>query len=270
VSTQQIPASLVKQLRDETGAAMMDAKRALVETEGDLDAAKRILRERGMASAAKRADRATSEGIVLSSVSGDVGTLVAVGCETEPVSKNEEFLAFAEAVLEAVASAGEDAIQQLDEQRVELTAKLGENIVVAGAKRLEAGDGETIAEYVHPPANKIGVLVKLKGANAGAARHLAMHISAGAPEFLRREDVPADAVETERSIFMASDEVQSKPEQAREKIVEGMLNKRFFGSYPGGVLLEQPWIHESGKTVAQAAQDAGLEVVAFERFALAG
>src|SRR5215208_1385051 len=113
MSTQQIPASLVKQLRDETGAAMMDAKRALVETDGDLEAAKRILRERGMASAAKRADRATSEGIVLSSVSGHVGTLVAVGCETEPVSKNEEFLAFAEAVLEAVAAAGEQAVQQL-------------------------------------------------------------------------------------------------------------------------------------------------------------
>jgi elongation factor Ts len=265
-----IPAKLVKQLRDETGAAMMDAKRALVETNGDLEAAKRLLRERGMASAAKRAGRETSEGIVLSSISGHVGTLVAVGCETEPVSKNDEFLAFAEAVLETVASNGEDAAQQLEGQRVEISAKLGENIALVGVKRMEVSDGESLAEYVHPPANKLGVLVKLKGENAGAARHLAMHISAGAPEFLRREDVPAEAVETERSILLASDEVKSKPEQAREKIVEGMLNKRFFGSYPGGVLLEQPWIHESGKTVAQAAQDAGLEVVAFERFALAG
>jgi elongation factor Ts len=87
---------------------------------------------------------------------------------------------------------------------------------------------------------------------------------------VRREDVPADAVAKEREILLGSDEVQSKPEQAREKIVEGMLNKRFFGAYPGGVLLDQPWIHESGKTVAQAMQDAGLDVVAFERFALAG
>jgi len=266
----EIPAWLVKQLRDETGAGMMDAKRALQETNGDLEAAKKLLRERGLAHAAKRADRQTPEGIVLVTVSGHVGSMVAVGCETEPVSKNADFLAFAEKALEAVEGEGPDAAEGLEGQRTELVARLGENIVVVGAKRMEAGDGETLAEYVHPPANKIGVLVKLNGENAAAARHLAMHVSAGAPEFLRRDDVPAEAVENERSILMASDAVQSKPEQAREKIVEGMLNKRFFGSYPGGVLLEQPWIHESGKTVAQAAKDAGLQVVAFERFALSG
>ena len=135
---------------------------------------------------------------------------------------------------------------------------------------MEAADGESIAEYVHAPANKLGVLLKVKGENPAEARRLGMQIASGAPEFLRREDVAADAVAKEREILLGSDEVQSKPEQAREKIVEGMLNKRFFGAYPGGVLLEQPWIHDSGKTVAQAMQEAGIEVVAFERFALAG
>jgi len=263
-----ISASQVKELRDMTGAGMMDAKRALQETGGDLQAAVELLRKKGMASAAKRADRATTEGIVLATVSGHVGTIVAVGCETEPVSKNEEFVAFAEKVLETVEGGGE--VSSLEGERVELTAKLGENIVVAGATRMEAGEGETIAEYVHVPANKLGVLLKVKGENPAEARRLGMQVASGAPEYLRREDVPADAVAKEREILLGSDQVQSKPEQAREKIVEGMLNKRFYGAYPGGVLLDQPWIHDSGKTVAQAMEEAGLEVVAFERYSLAG
>jgi elongation factor Ts len=262
-----IPASLVKELRDQTGAGMMDAKRALQETNGDIEAARTLLREKGMASAAKRAGRETTEGIVLATVSGHVGTIVAVGCETEPVSKNDEFIAFAEKVLEAVEDGG--AAETLEQERAQLSGKLGENIVVVGGERMEAGDGESLAEYVHPPASKIGVLVKVKGENPAAARHLAMHISFSAPQYIRRDDVPAETVEAERQIYLNSDEVQSKPEQAREKIVEGMMNKRFFAASPGGVLLDQEWIHES-KTVEQALKDAGLEVIAFKRFALAG
>jgi elongation factor Ts len=265
----EISASQVKELRDQTGAPMMDAKRALVEAEGDLEQARTLLRERGMAQAAKRADRETSNGQVLSTISGHVGAMAAVGCESEPVSNFEEFIAFAEKVLETVEGGGDPAT--LDEERQQLVAKLGENIVVVGTTRMEAGEGETLAEYVHPSAtNKIGVLLKLKGENPVVARQIGMQIASGAPEFLRREDVPAEAIETERQVYLNSDELAGKPEQARDKIVEGMLNKRFFGTYPGGVLLEQQWVHESGKTVAQAAQEAGLEVVAFERFALAG
>src|ERR671937_2179911 len=121
----EISAKLVKQLRDETGAGMMDCKRALQETGGDLDAAKRLLRERGMAAATKKAGRETTEGEVLATVSGNVGALVAVGCETEPVSKNEEFLAFAESVLEAVEAGGPDAASALEERRLELVGLLG-------------------------------------------------------------------------------------------------------------------------------------------------
>jgi elongation factor Ts len=261
----------VKELRDQTGAGMMDAKRALEETQGDLDAARTLLRERGMAAAAKRAGRSTSQGQVLTAVSGHVGTLVAVGCETEPVSNNDEFIAFAERVLEAVAADGPDAVSRLDDERQTLVGKLGENVVVVGAARFEAGEGESIGEYVHPsPTNKIGVLVRLKGEDAVLARQLAMQIASGAPEYLRREDVPEDVIAAERQIYLNSEPVQSKPEQAREKIVVGMLDKRFFGAYPGGVLLEQAWIHDSSKKVGQAVAEAGLEVVAFERFALAG
>ena len=136
-----ISAALVKQLRDATSAGMMDCKRALQETEGDFDAAVKLLREKGMASAAKRADRATSEGKVGVMVRDQVGAIVAIGCETEPVSNNEDFLAYAEKTLRTVFEGGDAAF--LEEERVELAARLGENIQVVGAKRIEASPGET-------------------------------------------------------------------------------------------------------------------------------
>ena len=263
-----ITASLVKELRDATGAGMMDAKRALEETEGDMEAARTLLRERGMARAGKRAGSETSEGEVLVTISGDVGAIVAIGCETDFVAKNEEFLGFAERVLEAVEEGGPDAAQRFEEERKELIGKLGENILVRGAARMEAGAGETLAEYVHPPANKIGVLVRVRGANQAAARRLAMHIASAAPGWIRREDVPNEAVASERQVYLNSDEVQGKPEQARERIVEGMLNKRFFAAYPGGVLLEQQWIHDASLTVAAALAQEGLEVLEFQRYSV--
>jgi elongation factor Ts len=264
-----ISAALVKELRDQTQAPMMDCKRALQDTNGDIEAAKRLLRERGMASAEKRAGRVTTEGKVGYRVAdgGKRGTMVAVGCETEPVSNNDEFLAFAKKVLEAVESEGPDGAELLDEERKELSGKLGENIVVAGAARFEAVDGGLIEGYAHPPANKLGVLVQVRGGSGDFARKIAMHIAASSPQWVGREDVPEDVVTSEREIFANSDEVLSKPNQAREKIVEGMLNKRFFADR---VLTDQPWIHDTGKTVRQALSEEGAEVLEFERFALTG
>jgi elongation factor Ts len=264
-----ISASLVKQLRDATGAGMMDSKRALQETGGDLDAARTLLRERGMAQAGKRADRATSEGLVGYHQSDSRVTMVAVGCETEPVSKNDEFQAFGKKVLEAVAERGPEAVADLEEERVELTARLGENIVVTGAERYDAADGEVLGAYAHPPANKIGVLVKLVGGTPELARQLAMHISFAAPEWTTKEDVPSELVEAEKQVYLNSDELEGKPEQAKEKIVEGMLAKRFVAAQPGGALTEQPWIHDSSKTVGQALSEVGARVVAFRRLSVA-
>ena len=270
----EINAALVKQLRDATGAPMMDCKRALQETDGDLDAARTILRERGMAQAAKRADRDTTEGLVgyrleNGTAEGGIVTMVAVGCETEPVSKNDEFQGFAKKVLDAVVANGPDAVAVLEDDRVDLAGKLGENILVVGAERYEAGSGEIVGAYTHPPANKIGVLVKLAGGSEELARQLAMHISFAAPEWTSREDVPAETIEAEKQVYLNSDELEGKPEQAKEKIVEGMLAKRFFAAQPGGALTEQPWIHDSAKTVGQALADAGARVVAFKRFSVA-
>jgi elongation factor Ts len=261
----EIPATLVKQLRDETGAGMMDSKRALQETEGDLDAAKKLLRERGMAEAGKRAGKETTEGVVLARVSDDVGTLVAVGCETEPVSKNDEFRAFAEKVLDVVERDGPDAVEGLEDERVELVGKIGENVAVRGASRFERqGDGEVLSAYVHPPANKIGVLVRAKGPE-DVARLLGMHISFAAPLYAHRDEIPEEDLATERSILEKLPDVQAKPEEIRPKIVEGMLAKRFFGQT---VLPDQEWIHDTGKSVEKALTEHELEVLEYERYAL--
>jgi elongation factor Ts len=264
-----ISAALVKELRDLTGAGMMDSKRALVETGGDLEAAQKLLREQGLGQAAKRAGRETTEGKVGYSIGEDAkkGTMVGVGCETEPVSNNEEFLAFAERALKLVEAEGTEALEQLEEERVDLVAKLGENIKIVGAARFEAVDGGLVAGYAHPPAHKLGTLVQVRGGDAELGRFVAMHIAASAPQWINRDDVPEDVVAAEREIFTNSDEVKSKPEQAREKIVEGMLNKRFFAAQ---VLTDQPWIHDTGKTVGQALSEAGAEVLEFERVSLAG
>ena len=266
VSQVQISASLVKELRDRTGAGMMAAKRALEETGGDVEAAQRLLREQGMAAAGKKAGRATTEGEVLATVSGNVGAIVAVGCETEPVSKNEEFLSFAEAALEAVEANGPEALEGLEERRLELIAKIGENVELVGGTRMEAGEGELLAEYVHPPANKIGVLVRVKGSDGTAARRLAMHISFAAPRYRSVEEVPAEELANERSIYENQADVQSKPEEVRAKIVEGRLRKEFLS---GVALSEQAWIHDPSLTAGKALEEAGLEVLEFVRYALA-
>ena len=266
MSQLQISASLVKELRDRTGAGMMAAKRALEETGGDVEAAQRLLREQGIAAAGKKAGRQTTEGEVLATVSGNVGAIAAIGCESEPVSKNDEFLRFAESVLEAVEAGGAEAVATLEEQRLELIGRLGENVEIRGAARLEAGEGELLAEYVHPPANKIGVLVRVRGGDAATARRLAMHISFAAPRFRTVEDVPEHEIASERAIYEQQPDVQSKPEEVRAKIVEGRLRKEFLSAVALG---EQAWIHDTSKTVAKALQEEAVEVLEFVRYALA-
>jgi len=253
----EISAAMVKQLRDATSAGMMDCKRALQETDGDFDAAVKLLRERGMAQAAKRAGRETSEGRVVVSTGDGVGTIVAVACETEPVSKNDEFRAFVDRVLDTVASGGDPA--SLEQERVELSAKLGENVQVVGTKRMEASDGEVLASYVHSPANKVGALVRAKG-DPDTARSLALHLTFARPTYGSRDEVPSELVEAEREILQRSEEVQSKPENVRDKIVDGMLNKRFYGE---SVLTEQQWYRpeQASGTVAQVLKEHGVELV---------
>jgi elongation factor Ts len=260
-----ISAGLVKELRDETGAGMMDCKRALEETGGDIDAARTLLREKGIAQAARRSGRDTSEGKVVFDISDEsVAAMVAVGCETEPVSKNEEFMVFAYRALEAVKQHGPEDVSSVEGERVELVARLGENIAIVGAARYEGAEGDILTAYVHPPANKLGVLLHASG-EADLAYKLAMHIAAAAPLYVRRETVPAAEVAAEREILSKQEDVLAKPENVRDKIVEGRIEKW----YEGHVLADQTWIHDPDRRVGDVLADAGLEVIEFERFALA-
>ena len=258
-----VSASAVKELRDLTSAGMMDCKRALEEADGDLERAQQLLREKGIAAAGKRADRATTEGQAIARAEGAMHSLVAVGCETEPVSSNDEFRGFVAALAEAVASEGPGAAEAFEERRVELAARLGENIAFVGVERYEAADGETVASYVHPPANKIGVMVKLKGGDAELARQLAMHISFANPSYLSRDEVPQEAIDAERAVLEKLDAVASKPADIQPKIIEGMLNKRFFAD---SVLADQAWIHDDSLSVGKALGDA--QIVSYVRYAL--
>lgn len=261
----EIPASLVRELRELTGAGMMECKRALVEANGDVEEARRILRERGLAAAGRRAGRETMEGKVLARIDDGRGAIVAVGCETEPVSKNEQFVGFAQRVLDVVYAEGPEAARKLDEERTQLVGVIGENIVVRGGERMEAEDGEVLSRYVHPPAEKIGVLVRAQ-ASPELARLVAMHISFANPRYLRRDDVPEEDVAEERAIYEKLPEVASKPEHIRPQIVEGMLSKRFFAE---SVLEDQAWIHDPNLTVGQALREHGAQVREFVRYSVA-
>jgi elongation factor Ts len=260
-----VTANQVKELRERTGAGMMDCKRALVDTGGDMEEAVKLIREKGLAQAAKKAGRETTEGKVVFDLSTEnVGAMVAVGCETEPVSNNEEFMVFAQRVLAAVEKDGPAAAEELEEERAEIVAKLGENIVVRDAVRYEGKDGDVLTAYVHPPANKLGVLLHARGDDSQAYR-LAMHIAASRPLYAHRSDVPEAEIAAERDILSKQPDVQEKPEQVRDKIIEGRIQKWLAEI----VLDDQPWIHDTSKRVGEVLGEAGLELIEFKRLAVA-
>ena len=266
-----ISASLVKELRDATGAGMMDCKRALEETDGDLDAARTLLRERGMASAGKRAGRETTEGLVGYIVDGGVGSIVGVGCETEPVSKNDEFQAFAINVLRGVHADGPAAVGGVRGRahRAHREARREHRRSSApSASRHRTGTSRAL----RAPAGEQDRRARRARGRLGGARAPARdaHLVRGARVDDAGRRARPRSLAAERSIFANTDEVQSKPEAAREKIVDGMLNKRFFAATPGGALVEQAWIHEPSKTVGQALAEAGAAVARFVRISVAG
>ena len=225
-----------------------------------------LLREKGMASAAKRADRATTEGLVgycwrTTARAARWSPSAARRSPSRRATSSRRSQEGARTVVEAEGSTRPRARPGADRAR---RAKLGENIAIAGARSFRAVEAAQFSAYVHPPANKLGVLDRRSRRRRGARRqprdaHLVVAIRAE----VAREDVPAELVAAEREIYLNSDEVQSKPEQAREKIVEGMLNKRFYAER-GGVLAEQPWIHDGALTVGKVLADAGaFEVLEF-------
>jgi elongation factor Ts len=249
----------VQRLRQETGAGMMDAKRALEEGDGDMDAAAQWLREHGLAQMAKREDREAAQGAVSVVKDNDVAAIVELRCETDFVAKAAEFVAVADDLAALVASEGEDAIASRTEEVERLATTLKENISIGRVFRLQAKDGEVVDTYLHQQSGRgvNAVAVVISGGDAALAHEVALTAAFSRPTYVRREDVPAAEVDEERQTLEALSRNEGKPEAALPKIVEGRLN----GWFKERVLLEQPSAHDDKKTVG--AMLGSADIVAF-------
>ncbi|WP_400999077.1 translation elongation factor Ts [Agromyces sp. GXQ0307] len=264
----------IKALREQLGTGMTDTKNALVEADGDIEKATEILRLKGAKGNAKRADRSTSEGLVAAVENGDgTATLIELACETDFVAKGEKFVGLADRVLAAVAAARAETVEAALAAPAEggtvaelidgEAAILGEKVEL---RRVRLVKGEHFSIYLHktskdlPP--QVGVVLGYAGDDAETARSIAQHISFAAPEYLTREDVPAEAVEKERALVEQITREEGKPEAALPKIVEGRLGA-FFKQV---ALLEQDYAKDNKLSVGKVVQDAGLTVSDFARF----
>jgi elongation factor Ts len=251
----------VQALRNATGAGMMDAKRALTESDGDTEGAKKWLRERGLGKAAERAGRETQEGAVAVSYDKEANAiaLVQLRSETDFGAKSPDFVNLVNELAALVASDGEDAVQQRKAAIEDLNIVIKENVQVGDVIRFEAAPGDLLDSYLHVQNDRgvNGVIVELAGGNQQLAHDVAVHIAFGKPRYLRREDVPAEEVEAERTTLEAETRRDGKPEAQVPKIVEGKLGG-WFKRVPGGVLLEQPFAKDDSKTVAQTLGDARI------------
>jgi elongation factor Ts len=269
----EITASLVKELRERTGAGMMECKKALVENGGDIDASAEWLRKSGLAKADKKADRVAAEGIIVAAQDGGKAVLVEVNSETDFVAKDSNFLDFTKAVAATALSSGAADIDTLkaaklpsgetiEEARAAVIAKVGEKVDVRRIVRLESTNN--VAAYVH--GGRIGVLVELAGGNEELARGLAMHVAAMNPPHNKAADVPAEFVAKEKEIELAkmSDKDKSKPADILEKIISGKIAK----IVNEVTLYGQPYVLDTNQSVEQVLKAAGADVVGFQRLAV--
>jgi elongation factor Ts len=266
-----ITADAVRQLRERTGAGMMECKRALVETKGDLDAAAELMRRQGLAKADKKATRVAAEGVVVVARSADERTaaMVEINCETDFVAREQDFRAFAHAVAQAALAAGLTTLAELaavplpsgetiEERRRALIAKIGENISVRRLALLSSP--QHLGAYVH--GTRIGALVAVRGGAASLAHDLAMHVAASNPRYLSAAQVPAEVVARERAILTEQAQGEGKPAEIVARMVEGRLRKAL-----GEITLSgQPFVKDPDTSVEKLLKGEHAEVVAFERF----
>jgi elongation factor Ts len=266
-----ITADAVKQLRERTGAGMMECKKALVETKGDLDAAAELMRKQGLAKADKKATRVAAEGVIVieRSADGRAAAMVEINCETDFVARGEEFRGFAQAVAEGALKARPANVAALletklaagegvEERRRTLVAKLGENISVRRVAVLSAP--AHLGAYVH--GTRIGALVALQGGSADLARDLAMHVAASNPRYLSQTQVPAEVVAKEREILTEQAQAEGKPPEIVAKMVEGRLRKALSEITLAG----QPFVKDPDVSIEKLLKGAKAEALAFERF----
>jgi len=269
----EITASLVKELRERTGAGMMECKKALTENAGHIDNAAEWLRKSGLAKADKKADRVAAEGRIAMAQDGGKAVLVEINSETDFVAKDNNFLAFTEAVSQAALNSGAADAEALksaklpggetvEEARAAVIAKVGENVQVRRLARIDSANN--VAAYVH--GGRIGVLVEIKGGDIELARGIAMHIAAMNPPHVKASDVPADFVAKEKEIELAkmSEKDKAKPADILEKIISGKIAK----IVNEVTLYGQPYVLNTDQSVEQAVKAAGADVVGFQRLAV--
>lgn len=261
-------ASQVKELREKTGAGMMDAKKALEANDGDMEKAMEYLRQKGIASADKKMDRIAAEGLIGSYISGNKGAVVEVNCETDFVAKNEDFKSLVNAIAQAASESDASDLDALNKAKLasglsveetikEKIATIGEKITL---RRFVKYDGN-LATYIHN--GKIGVLLNTSKSDEVTAKDICLHIASSAPEFVSREQIPSSVIEEEKRIEMGKEDLASKPEQIREKIVEGRVNKLMAQR----CLLEQPFVKNPDITISQLIEGK-FEIKEFTRFVL--
>jgi elongation factor Ts len=256
-----ITAKEIQALRQATGAGILDARRALQECDGDFDKATRWLREQGLAGASKRAGRERAEGAVSVIVTGGgrLGAVLTLECETDFVAKSADFVGLVDSLTETLATEGEDALNAHAGEIDQLKLTLKENIAIGRHERFEAGADSVLDSYLHVQNGRgvNGVLVELRGGDSELAHEIAVNIAFHRPEYLSREDVPAEVIAQERATIEATARNEGKPDSQLEKIVEGRLN----GFFKERVLLEQAYVRDEKMTVAKLLGSA--EVVRF-------
>lgn len=270
----EITAALVKDLRERTGSGLMECKKALVETAGDVDAAIDLMRKQGLVKAGKKAGRTAADGCIVMHVATDAshGAMIEINSETDFVAKGDDFNAFADQVLRRAVAAQAGDVEQLlalpleagkektvDTARKELIAKIGENINLRRLVQFKANGG-IVGGYMH--GIRIGVLVEMQGGDAALARDIAMHIAASRPVAVSEQDVAADVIAKEREIFTAQAAESGKPPEIIEKMVQGRI-KKFLAEV---TLLGQPFVKDPEITVAKLLDKAKARVVRFRRF----
>ena len=264
-----VTATMVKELRDKTGAGMMDAKKALVEVDGDMEKAMEVLRQKGIASAEKKMGRIAAEGRVESYVDDSCGAVIEVNCETDFVAKNQEFIDLAKGLAELVAKMNPADVAALEaltcpkcgkvisDVLKEKIASIGEKITIRRFSRYEGN----VASYIHN--GKIGVLLETTAADAELTKDICLHIASSAPEFVSRKDIPQEVIQHETEVEIGKEDLAKKPEAIRAKIVEGRVNKLMAQK----CLLEQPFVKNPDVTIEQLISGK-LDIVKFERFVL--
>ena len=246
----------VKALRDATGAGMMDAKKALQENDGEMEAAAQWLREKGMAKVAKLEDRENSQGSVAAVVDGQVGAIVELKSETDFSAKADDFTSLVQEMADLVVAKGTEAIVELNDELDSLRIAKKENIELGAVVRFDAADGNVLDSYLHIQDGRgvNAVLVELAGGTRELAHDIAVHVAFTKPAFLTRDEVPAEAVEKERQALLDITKAEGKPEKAWPKIVDGRLN----AWYQDQVLLEQKFVRDDKQTITQYLGDATL------------